>query len=59
MRLPCRNAWSRDPAKSADVGEALLLLAQAQRVNGQASASYQPPDARLRASQADLATRIR
>ena len=30
---------ARDPAKSADVGEALLLLAQAQRVNGQASAS--------------------
>jgi len=30
---------ARDPAKSADVGEALLLLAQAQRLNGQAVAS--------------------
>ena len=30
---------ARDPAKSADVGEALLLLAQAQRLTGQSAAS--------------------
>jgi hypothetical protein len=30
---------ARDPAKNEDGGEALLLLAQAQRVNGQDSAS--------------------
>ena len=30
---------ARDPAKSADVGEALLLLAQAQRLTGQTAAS--------------------
>jgi MalT-like TPR region len=30
---------ARDPAKSADVGEALLLLAQAQRLNAQTAAS--------------------
>ena len=37
--LAVSERLARDPAKSADVGEALLLLAQAQRVNGQASAS--------------------
>ncbi len=30
---------ARDPAKSADVGEALLLLAQAQRLNGESATS--------------------
>src|SRR4030095_10759397 len=35
--LAVSERMARDPAKSADVGEALLLLAQAQRANGQAS----------------------
>jgi tetratricopeptide (TPR) repeat protein len=37
--LAVSERLARDPAKSADVGEALLLLAQAQRLNGESATS--------------------